>query len=266
MSDLSAIPRYGLRKRPANDVPFSDHVKRVCSFSPSPDAPPEVMRRICSRSGVAESGTSTLAGVGTSAPSQEPLALKPSTNDLVPHQLTINDRTFTGPLPPNRVSDPSQNAANLPDNHGNYKLFVCADCSISQEDEGYDLHDLCYESHPCIWSFPPKAREAYANRRNWLELDKPLEETRLRNGRLPRLLDEAGESITRGLIMVQKGADLIKAYDEMVKWRYRAVISGTECCENRGMVDDDRRFEERCAAHRAAREAMLENMSWSFEW
>jgi hypothetical protein len=181
--------------------------------------------------------------MGTPIPSTKPLAFKASTQDSVPNQLTINGRTFSGPLPPNRVSDPSRNAANLPGDHSNYKLFVCAECPI-----------------------PPKAREAFANRRRWLDLGKPLEETRLSNGRLPRLRDEDGEPVTRGLMSVQKGADLNKAYDEIVKQRYRAIIGGDECCAVRDVAKDDHRFKECSAAHREAREAMLENMSWSFDW
>jgi hypothetical protein len=204
--------------------------------------------------------------MGTPIPSTKPLAFKASTQDSVPNQLTINGRTFSGPLPPNRVSDPSRNAANLPGDHSNYELFVCAECPIPHKDNGHGLHDLCYDSHACIWSFPPKAREAFANRRRWLDLGKPLEETRLSNGRLPRLRDEDGEPVTRGLMSVQKGADLNKAYDEIVKQRYRAIIGGDECCAVRDVAKDDHRFKECSAAHREAREAMLENMSWSFDW
>lgn len=173
--------------------------------------------------------------------------------------------TYLGPLPPNRTTDPEQNATNLPGNHQEYKLFVCEDCPIQQKTD-FDLHDLCYESYPCIWSFPPKAREAFANRQHWLKLDKPLEGTRLPSGRLPRILDEGGEPITRGLIGVQKGVELNKAYDEMVRRRYTAVIKPEESCEHRDAADDDYSYEDYCDAHYEARVAMLENMSWRFDW
>lgn len=146
-------------------------------------------------------------------------------------------------------------------------LFVCADCpAMSQENEEEDLHTLCYPSHPCIWSFPLKAREAFANRNHWLKLDKPLENTRRANGRLPRLLDEDGESITRGLRAVGQGEDLNRAYDEVVMRRYLAVVKAEECCEMRGVASNDQKLEDYRFLHREARERLLEDMGWGFEW
>ena len=189
----------------------------------------------------------------------------------------INGRTFTGPLPPTSVTDPSNNAANIPGDHGGYRLFVCADCPIpgknkpneqnnSKDGEADDMHTLCYPTHPCLWSFPPKAREAFANRAHWLQLNKPLDATRRPNGRLPRLLDEDGEPVTRGLIDVQKGVDLNRAYDEVVMKRYTAVIKSEECCEMRGVKEGDARLEEHRVGHRVAREEMLGDMGWGFWW
>ena len=63
-----------------------------------------------------------------------------------------------------------------------------------------------------------------------------------------------------------KGVDLGKAYDEMVMRRYLAVVRDDECCEMRGVAEDDPRFEDYIVAHRVAREAMLEDMGWEFEW
>lgn len=207
------------------------------------------------------------------SPCQEQLAPKPSItnnhnnkNDPSPHQLTINGRTFTGPLPPNKTTDPSGNAATIPGDHDNYKLFVCADCPTRKKDGNDDLHALCYPSHPCLWSFPPKAREAFANRAHWLALKKPLEETRRANGRLPRLLDEDGEPVTRGLRVVRKGEDVNRAYDEVVMRRYLAVVRDDECCEFRGAKEGEVKREEYRFLHRVGREAMLGDMGWGFEW
>ena len=266
MSDLSEIPRYSLRKRPTNDVGFPQKAKRGHSSLPSSRSPSSVVRLSSPGSCSTNVNASTLTIVDTPTLLQEQVDMNPTTRNSVPDHLTIRDRTFTGPLPPDRATDPSQNAANLSGDHSKYKLFVCEDCPIAQQDEEYGLHDLCYETHPCIWPFPPKAREAYANTQHWLKLGKPLEETRLPSGRLPRLLDEDGEPVTRDLVGVRKGADMNKAYEEVVKRRYRAVIGGYECYENRDVADDDHRFVERCAEHRVARETMLENMSWNFDW
>lgn len=268
LSDLSETPRYGLRKRPAVDT--QSHRKAKQS---RPSLPPREVSSVVARQAAAvpdpsltDTATNTPTTLEPSTPANS-LPPKPLAEDNSnPHQLTIHGRTFLGPLPPNRVTDPSHNADNLSGEHSKYNLFVCEDCPIQQRDEGHNLHDLCYESHPCIWSFPPKAREVYANRRHWLEVGKPLEVTRLPSGRLPRLLDEAGERITRGLVGVQKGADPNKAYEEVVKRRFLAVIKSGECREITNPSDDDHRSERDCAAHRAAREAMLENMSWSFDW
>ena len=198
---------------------------------------------------------------------QEQLVPKRSTdNAFHVHRLTIHGRTFTGPLPPDRITDPLRNAANIPGDHTNYKLFVCADCPVPEKEKQPDLHALCYPSHPCLWSFPPKAREAFANRRHWLKVNKPLEATRRPNGRLPRLLDEDGEPVTRGLTVARKGEDVNSAYDEVVMRRYLAVVRDDECCEVRGLKEGERRLEEYRFAHRMGREAMLEDMGWGFEW
>jgi len=277
MPDTSDIPRYSLRKRPAGDVPFHQKAKQSRTSLPPPDAPSGVPRPTTPESDIKQVTASTQTSMNAPTPCQEQLAPKPSVNDknnnnttttdISPHQLTINGRTFTGPLPPNKTRDPSGNAATIPGDHNSHKLFVCADCPISQQENKHDnLHALCYPSHPCLWSFPPKAREAFANRRHWLALDKPLEATRRPNGRLPRLLDEDGEPVTRGLRVVRKGEDVNRAYDEVVMRRYLAVVRDDECCEVRGAEEGSRRREEYRFAHQVGREAMLGDMGWGFEW
>jgi hypothetical protein len=80
------------------------------------------------------------------------------------------------------------------------------------------------------------------------------------------LLDEGGESVTRGLREVQKGEDLNRAYDEMVMRRYLAVVKPGECCEMRGVKEGERALEDYRFLHRRARERLLEDMGWDFEW
>ena len=272
MSDLSDVSRYGLRKRPVSDVFPQKRAKQNRSSSPQPDAPSGVARSITPNPDTGKVTTSTQTSMSMSTPCRGRLAPNPSANNTKssPHQLTINGRTFTGPLPPTAVTNPAQDAANIPDDHNNYKLFVCADyCPVPQKEKDKqqpDFHSLCYPSHPCIWSFPPKAREAFANRRHWLALNKPLEGTRRPNGRLPRLLDEDGESVTRGLMAARKGEDANKAYDEVVMRRYLAVVRDDECCELRGLEKGERERDEYRFLHRAGREAMLEDMGWGFKW
>jgi hypothetical protein len=136
----------------------------------------------------------------------------------------------------------------------------------SKNDEQNDLHTLCYPSHPCIWSFPPKAREAFANRNHWLKLNKPIDETRRANGRLPSLLDEDGEPVSRRLVKVERGVDLNSAYDEVVMRRYLAVVKPEECCEMRGVEEGKKELEDYRFLHREARGRLLEDMGWGFEW
>jgi hypothetical protein len=278
MSDKSGIPRYGLRKRPANDSLSHPKSKYNHPCLPSRNAPSGVAQPTTPASDIRRPTISPLTPRNTPTRSHIRFESGPSTDTAtaIPHKLTINGRTFTGPLHPNKTTDPSRNAANIPGNHGGYELFVCADCPpIPQEDEQdglndqtsrTDLHTLCYPSHPCIWSFPPKALEAFANRNHWLELDKPIEETRRANGRLPRLLDEDGESVTRGLVDVQKGVDLNRAYDEMAMRRYLAVVKPEECCEMRGVAEGEKALEDYRFLHREARERLLEDMGWGFQW
>ena len=65
---------------------------------------------------------------------------------------------------------------------------------------------------------------------------------------------------------MKKGVDVGRVYDEVVMRRYTAVVKSEECCEMRGVEEGDGKLEVRRAAERIAREAMLENMSWSFDW
>lgn len=83
---------------------------------------------------------------------------------------------------------------------------------------------------------------------------------------LPRLLDEDGEPITRRLREVRKGVDSNRAYDEVVMRRYTALVKSEECCEMREVGEGDGRLEGHRLAHRVAREGMLEDMGWGFEW
>jgi hypothetical protein len=219
--------------------------------------------------GTAISANSTFSNVDNTTHVQEQLVQEPSGNTKSsPHELTINGRTFIGPTPPDRTTDASGNATHLPEAHREYRLFVCKDCPIKpQEDDEYRLHDLCeQDEYPCIWSFPPKAREAYANRNHWLALGKTLEETRLPSGRLPKLLDEAGKPMVRGLIGLKDGKDPNAVYDEMVRRRYTALIYGYECRENENKAGDDYSFEDYCDESIELRLAMLENVSWRFDW
>jgi hypothetical protein len=145
---------------------------------------------------------------------------------------------------------------------------VCKDCPIKpHENDEYHLHDLCKEDEcPCIWSFPPKAREAYANRNHWLALGKTLEEMRLPSEKSQNLLNEADQPIVRGLIGLKDGEDPNAFDDEMVGRRYTALIYGYECRENENKAGDDYSFEDYCDESIELRLAMLENMSWRFDW
>lgn len=273
MSNTSNVPRYDLRKRPADNSrshkdlewnhPCLPHRKSPSGVA-RPTTPASEMRRP-TISPLTPKNTNTSTRSHIRFDSGDPTDTT-TTAIPVPQKLTINGRTFTGPLPPNRITDPSQNATAIPGDHSNYKLFVCADCPTVQKNEEEDLHTLCYPSHPCIWSFPPKAREAFANRNHWLVLNKPIDETRRANGRLPRLLDEDGEPITRGLIDVRMGVDLNRAHDEMVMRRYLAVVKPEECCEMRGVKEGKKELEDYRFLHREARERLLEDMGWGFEW
>lgn len=210
MSDTPGIPRYSLRKRPTDNALSHPNLKSSHPCLPRRNAPSGVAPPTTPRSDPRRPTISPLTPP-KNTPTRSHILFDsnpPADNTAVPvpHTFTINGETFTGPLPPNESTDPPGNAASIPGDHGGYMLFVCADCpAMSQENEEEGLHTLCYPSHPCIWSFPLKAREAFANRNHWLKLDKPLENTRRANGRLPRLLDEDGESITRGLRAVGAG-------------------------------------------------------------
>lgn len=274
MSNASGFPRYSLRKRPTDDALSHKDLEWNHPCLPRRNPPSEVARPTTPKPEPRRPTISPLTPKNMPTRSHIRFDSNPPTDNTaipVPHKLTINGRTFTGPLPPNRITDPSGNAAGIPGDHGGYKLFVCADCppippQETENDEQTDLHTLCYLSHPCIWSFPPKAREAFANRNQWLKLDKPIDETRRANGRLPRLLDEDGEPISRGLVNVQRGVDLNRAYDEMVMRRYLAVVKPEECCEMRGVEEGDHKLECYRFLHREARERLLEDMGWGFEW
>lgn len=65
---------------------------------------------------------------------------------------------------------------------------------------------------------------------------------------------------------MKKGVDVGRVYDEVVMRRYTAVVKSEECCEMRGAGEGDERLEVRRAAERIAREGLLEDMSWGFEW
>lgn len=151
MSDRSDVPRYGLRKRPASDVPSHKKVKQNRPSSRQPHAPSGVARPLTPKPGATTLTPSPMACENMTTQVQEQLAPRPSTdNACSPHRLKIRGRTFTGPLPPDRITDPLRNAASIPGDHTNYKLFVCADCPIHEEEKQPDLHALCYPSHPCL--------------------------------------------------------------------------------------------------------------------
>lgn len=202
------------------------------------------------------------------ATSAQPHADPESTTDPeattdIRSQLTINGVTFFGPLPPDQDTIESSTSI-LPPLQTPYRLFRCDDCPIPTAD-----HDLCEpKTYPCIWSFPPKAREAYANRYHWYNLRKPLEETRLPNGRLPSLLDENSRPITKGLIGLEEGQDPNEAYDRVVRQRWRAVMDHLNWEWEMGIdwEADDEIWHAACDAHVDARHRMLECMSWRFDW
>jgi hypothetical protein len=52
----------------------------------------------------------------------------------------------------------------------------------------------------------------------------------------------------------------------VVRRRYTALIYGYECRENENKADDDYSFEDYCDESIKLRLAMLENMSWRFDW
>ena len=182
------------------------------------------------------------------------------------HELTIKGRTFYGPLPSDQTTSSPSTNLDPALAYQNCKLFVCEDCPLSQENADYNLHELCYDTHPCIWSFQAKAREVFVNRRHWLALGKPLEETRLPSGKLPKLLDGDGEPITKASFGFDHGADPNSAFDEIVRWKYAAVIKVDEFAEHWGLEEVDERIQKYCERHRRARERMLECMSWGLDW
>jgi hypothetical protein len=258
MADQHSTPRYGLR------FETSRKRKALRDTASTPIEPAET------DPDTAIPADSTSSNVDTSAHTAGQPIQEPSGNTrLAPHQLTIGSRTFIGPTPLDRTTDPSGNFAHLPDEPREYRLFVCDDCPIEWQEkfDKYNLHELCEEDgYPCIWSFPPKAREAFANRMHWLLLCKTLEETRLPGGRLPNLLDEDGKPIVRSLIGLKVGEDPNDVHDEMVRRRYTALIYGYECKENENKAGDDYSFEDYCDESIELRLAMLENMSWRFDW
>jgi hypothetical protein len=269
MADQHSIPRYGLRKRVAKHPNLQETSKGTHPCLSSQNTASTAVEPANTDPGTAISANSTSSNVDdTTHVQKQPIQERSKITKFSPHQLTINGRTFVGPTPPDRTTDDSGMATHLHGENREYRLFVCKDCPIKpQETDEYRLHDLCeQDEYPCIWSFPPKAREAFANRLHWLALGKTLEETRLPSGRLPNLLDEAGKPIVRGLTGLKEGEDPNDVYDEMIRRRYTALIYGYECRENDNKAGDDYSFENYCDESIELRLAMLENMSWRFDW
>jgi hypothetical protein len=267
MADQHITPRYSLRKRKNPSPQKSSKGTHPCL--PSRDTALTANEPADTDPGTVIPANSTFSNVGKAAHVQEQPIQEPSGNTKSsPHQLTINGRAFVGPTPVDQTTNPPGIATYLHGENPDYRLFVCKDCPIKpQENDEYHLHDLCKEDEcPCIWSFPPKAREAYANRNHWLALGKTLEEMRLPSEKSQNLLNEADQPIVRGLIGLKDGEDPNAFDDEMVGRRYAALIYGYECRENENKAGDDYSFEDYCDESIELRLAMLENMSWRFDW
>lgn len=258
MSTSPKISRYAIRSRRTGDAqPEGTHNDNTPS-TPEHSSEPE------------PSGTNPLATLPlkfkSPTESQKKQYEYTTGNKLRRHELTIKGRTFYGPLPSDQTTSSPSTNLDPAFAYQDCKFCVCEDCPLSQENADYNLHELCYDTHPCIWSFQAKAREVFVNRHHWLALKKPLEETRLASGKLPKLLDEDGEPITKASFGFDHGADPNSAFDEIVRWKYTAVIKGGEFAEIYWREEGHEAVREYCERHRRGRERMLECMSWGLDW
>lgn len=105
-------------------------------------------------------------------------------------------------------------------------------------------------------------REPSALAGSWQDVDRnaPSE------WEVAELIGRGWQTFVRGLIGLKEGEDPNDVYDEMVRRRYTALIYGYECRENENKAGDDYSFEDCCDESIELRLAMLENMSWRFDW